>query len=299
MPRHASDPDHRCCAIAEPRPQSPRQQELVCLQLAHASCPRYLRGAMIAPPPARAGDLVARVPRATLAALLVLVLAAGASFGFVLQRGSLDIPAASTATPDATTAALPSATAAPAITPVPSPSASAVPTPQPTAAPTATPAPTPTPTQVPTVSPPPTSDRIDVGRMHARMQRSGSKWWEVGNFTVRWGPDTPPDPAQPGPPTQGDPDRCSPASTGTRWTTRDGSPSRRGSAPSWTRGRRLALDGHVPGDPHATGLGRPGGEGGGLPITDQASPPVPALRLRRGAETSSTGRGGSSCRPSS
>ena len=51
----------------------------------------------------------------------------------------------------------------------------------------------------------------------ARMQRSGTKWYEVGNPRSP----RPPRPRRP----WGRPDKCSPASTGTRWTTRDASPS--------------------------------------------------------------------------
>ena len=72
-------------------PQSARQQELVCLKAAHADCPRYLRGAMALPEPPRPRRQAA-VPRATLAALLILVLSAGISFGFVVQRGGIELP---------------------------------------------------------------------------------------------------------------------------------------------------------------------------------------------------------------
>ena len=76
---------------ATPRQQSARQQELVCLRSAHADCPRYLRGAVVATEQP-ASRRIAAVPRATLAALLILVLSAAISFGFVLQRGGIELP---------------------------------------------------------------------------------------------------------------------------------------------------------------------------------------------------------------
>lgn len=164
------DDNNRCAAIGAPRPQSARQQELVCLATAHADCPRYLRGAMaLAVPPARTTPTV---PRATLAALLVLVLSAGISFGFVVQRGGIDLPvvtsvaspttAAFVASPTpepslAPTTASPSAPAAGSEAPSESPVASTPPsTPPPTPAPSATPAPVVTP------APSATSDRYAV-----------------------------------------------------------------------------------------------------------------------------------------
>ena len=41
-------PNHRCAAFGAPLPLSLRQQELVCLQRVHASCPRFLRGMAVA-----------------------------------------------------------------------------------------------------------------------------------------------------------------------------------------------------------------------------------------------------------
>ncbi len=41
-------PTHRCAAFGDPLPLSLRQQELVCLQRVHVSCPRYLRGTLLA-----------------------------------------------------------------------------------------------------------------------------------------------------------------------------------------------------------------------------------------------------------
>jgi LysM domain len=148
------DDANRCIAFGPPRQQSARQQELVCLRPTHADCPRYLRGFVVEveqPPPSR----FPTVPRATLAALLVLILSAGISFGFVLQRGGIDLPA-----PEGS----PTATAVAAIgtaVPVPTDASTPTSTPGPTASPPATPgptvAPTPIPTPIPTPTPTPTA----------------------------------------------------------------------------------------------------------------------------------------------
>jgi hypothetical protein len=165
-PLHKPDDGNRCAAIGAPRPQSARQQELVCLTSAHADCPRYLRGSMALQDPEAAARGSA-VPRATLAAILVLVLSAGISFGFVVQRGGIELPAAGT-TPTATLIALeppPSETpfAEPSSDPTaapstvaslePSPSVEASPSPSPSAVPTASPTPSPTPAPTPTLAP--------------------------------------------------------------------------------------------------------------------------------------------------
>ena len=41
-------PTHRCAAFGDPLPLSLRQQELVCLQRVHVSCPRFVRGTLLA-----------------------------------------------------------------------------------------------------------------------------------------------------------------------------------------------------------------------------------------------------------
>jgi hypothetical protein len=187
---------HLCVAFGEPRPQSERQQELLCLQAAHSNCARYLRG--VAKPEAVVA--ASRIPRATVAAVIVLLASAGFSFGFVLQRGGLELtgfqlPAPSSAAPSATVvagaspsdvAAIPGASATPvpastgSVEPTtgtaPSPSPSLAPTPiatpaatpspsppaTPVATPVATPAVTPQPTPRRTATPRPTSDRFAV-----------------------------------------------------------------------------------------------------------------------------------------
>ncbi|HEY4189250.1 MAG TPA: LysM peptidoglycan-binding domain-containing protein [Candidatus Limnocylindrales bacterium] len=185
-PLHKPDDGNRCAAIGDPRPQSARQQELVCLTSAHADCPRYLRGAMAIKDPEAAARTSA-VPRATLAAILVLVLSAGISFGFVVQRGGIELPAGGadpsasaiavvpppSDEPQATLVVEPSfepseaasvepsvdavATPSPADSPSPTAPPTASPSPSPTLAPTPSPtlAPTAPPTVAPTVAPTP------------------------------------------------------------------------------------------------------------------------------------------------
>jgi hypothetical protein len=166
-PLATPDDRNRCVAIGPARAQSLRQQELVCLRIAHGDCPRYRRGALTpAPPPAarrRAG-----VPRAVLAAILVLVLSAAISFGFVLRRGGIDLPVVGSLPSSSalafglpTPSPVPStpATAAPTPSAAPLPSPTVAPTPPPTVEPTPSlgpaPSPTPAPTAVPTSKPTP------------------------------------------------------------------------------------------------------------------------------------------------
>jgi hypothetical protein len=165
-----------CIAAGEPRPQSLRQQELLCLHLSHADCPRYLRGGLsaLAGPEAGPARRTSRFPSATIPALLVLVLSAGLSLGFVLRRGGFDLSgfaAPSAAAPRSTTAAVapsspaegaspgvtspsPELTLAPSVAPslVPSPS----PSPSASQAPSLTPDVTPTPATSGTPMPNPT-----------------------------------------------------------------------------------------------------------------------------------------------
>ena len=211
--------DHSCVAIGAPRPQSLRQQELVCLRAAHADCPRYLRGAMVTAPVVvkRAAPTV---PRATLAALLILVLSAGISFGFVVQRGGIampvveatptdDVAVVTTPTPEAPAATLapsaaatpdaspstgpasPSASAEPAATPSPEPTPepTAEPTQAPTAAPTPSPVVTPKPEKSPRPTRKPTSDRYnlltecpDRNNCWIYTVRSGDNLYSIANY---------------------------------------------------------------------------------------------------------------------
>ncbi len=175
FPVETPDPSNVCTALDEPLAQSQRQQELVCLQAAHASCPRYLRGAMAAPVPPRPAQRRLVSP-AVAASLVVLVVSALISVGYVAAAGGLSAPlgaAAPTATPSPTVAPSTVAVASPSVAAV-SPSVAPTPTLAPTPAPTATPAPSPSPSTVPvqepsaaptpspepTQKPSPTSDRF-------------------------------------------------------------------------------------------------------------------------------------------
>lgn len=157
-PVEVPDPVNRCAAYGDAQPQSIRQQELVCLRAAHADCPRYLRGVAFAMEPVAepaAQTVVARgIPRATLAASLVLLLSAGLAFAFVFAQDGISTPGAGPSpTPGQTQAAVvpsPTATQAPTTTPAPTstpiaatPAPTAVPTPVATSAPTAAPTPRP------------------------------------------------------------------------------------------------------------------------------------------------------------
>lgn len=155
-PQNEAIATHRCGAFGEPLPLSLRQQELVCLQRVHVSCPRYLRGALLAsesaaePPAARARTGVSRMVAAGLVLILVAALAGGAAASGL-------VPGLGGSSP---TRAIAGATDPPSSTlvAVVNPTDSAAPTATPSAAPTATPAPTPSPSPspTPTASPAPT-----------------------------------------------------------------------------------------------------------------------------------------------
>lgn len=159
-PAAVPDATHRCAALPVVEPLSARQQELVCLRAVHADCPRLLRraaayGRAAAPRRRAALRLPGRpaIPGPIAASLAVLAVSAGISFGFVAQRGGLDVGAEPTPTalavasptppvpsdPPATATATPLPT--PAATPAPTPAATSVPTPAPTPAATAAPTP--------------------------------------------------------------------------------------------------------------------------------------------------------------
>jgi hypothetical protein len=151
-------PTHRCAAFGDPLPLSLRQQELVCLQRVHVSCPRYVRGTLLAnenqseaaPGARRSGG----VPILTVAGIGLVILALG-----ILFTGLTGLPpfgggsarsavAVAPASGSPTTAALPKPTAAHTATASPA----ARTTPTPTLTPTPTPTPTPTLTPTPAVS---------------------------------------------------------------------------------------------------------------------------------------------------
>jgi len=157
-------PTHRCAAFGDPLPLSLRQQELVCLQRVHVSCPRYVRGTLLAneTQAAPAEDTPKRqVPILTILGVGMVVIAV-----YVLLGAALGLPpfgggAAPTTIAKASPSKSPSAsvtlvaTASPTPNPTPSPVISA--STQASATPTATPTPTPTPTPSPTPAPTPAS----------------------------------------------------------------------------------------------------------------------------------------------
>ncbi len=134
------DAEHRCAALEAPVPVSTAQQSLVCLVTTHVDCPRFLRGSQLVPvaePQRRPA-----IPRATLAAAVVLGLSLAATLAYTTANGGLSIPVAPASTPGPS--------AALASTPPPSPSSVpasiATPSPSPstgTARPSATPSPSP------------------------------------------------------------------------------------------------------------------------------------------------------------
>jgi LysM domain-containing protein len=144
-PYHSPADGHQCVAYGGPKPQSLQQQEHFCLRAEHVDCPRYLRAQAVTGT-GESPDDRSPLPRATVAAILILVLSAGISFGFVIFRGGIDLPVV---------AAVPSATSAVAIvsTPTPTLEATSAPTDPPTAEPTATEAPSAAPSDEPTATP--------------------------------------------------------------------------------------------------------------------------------------------------
>ena len=147
-PQKTAVPTHRCAAYGDPLPLSLRQQELVCLQRVHVSCPRYVRGTLLAnenqvqpePKESREGG----VPLLTIAGIglvVVALLVLGGGFLGIgpLARGSASHPPVAVA----------SATASPSHAPTASPSA----TPTARSSATATASPPTTPTATPPVQP--------------------------------------------------------------------------------------------------------------------------------------------------
>jgi hypothetical protein len=138
-------PTHRCAAFGDPLPLSMRQQELVCLQRVHVSCPRYVRGTLLAnetpASPANAGTRK-RLPILSILGIGLVVLAIAMVAAAILglppfsgatgSRPAIALGTPSAAIPTSITAANPTAT--PTVTSIPS----AVPSAAPSARPSAT-----------------------------------------------------------------------------------------------------------------------------------------------------------------
>ncbi len=151
-PQKVAVPTHRCAAFGDPLPLSLRQQELVCLQRVHVSCPRYVHGTLLADEeaaPTAEKEQEGGFPLTTVAAV-VLVIAAigmlltGPVLGVLPFGGGSSHPTPSVSvSPSGTATVGPSATPRPTATIAPSLTPAASPTAPPTAGPSATPAPTP------------------------------------------------------------------------------------------------------------------------------------------------------------
>jgi hypothetical protein len=163
-PQPEANSTHRCAAFGEPLPLSLRQQELVCLQRVHVSCPRYLRGALLASESAAEPETVRTrsgisLPVATgLVLILVAALLGGAAAsGFIPGLGSGSSPTTAyvalsnspsdtaTATSSAANGVTPTSVATPSLASAATATASASPTPSPTPAPSVAASPTPWP----------------------------------------------------------------------------------------------------------------------------------------------------------
>jgi hypothetical protein len=166
-------PTHRCAAFGDPLPLSLRQQELVCLQRVHVSCPRYVRGTLLASEAEaqpEGSETKARFPLMTVVAIgfvvlgiLVLVTGGLGLFGGGKGPGpTATAPLVANVSPSASTSA---GHATPTPTVAPTDQTKATPTP------TATPAPTPTPTPAatPTPAPTPASPTWPPGATASRM----------------------------------------------------------------------------------------------------------------------------------
>ncbi len=157
---------HRCAAFGEPLPLSLRQQELVCLQRVHVSCPRYLRGALLAsesaaePQAARTRAGISKTVAAGLVLILVAALVGGAAAsGFVPGLGggagpsqalvNVTNPPSATATSSAVTGVNPTAELSPSLSPSPTTASTPIASPSPTPSPTLAPTPSPSATAWP------------------------------------------------------------------------------------------------------------------------------------------------------
>lgn len=187
-PQKSAVPTHRCAAYGDPLPLSLRQQELVCLQRVHVSCPRYVRGTVLAneneSEPVVAEHSSGGIPVLTMAGVGLVAAAVLILLGGFLGVGPLGGSSPATHAPISQAAATPSdtATAEPTATPTATPTASVRPTATATSTATATATPKPTATPRPTSSWPPGAT---ASRMKYLVKCSGQTNCWV--YTVRSG----------------------------------------------------------------------------------------------------------------
>jgi hypothetical protein len=159
-PQSVAVSNHRCAAFGDPLPLSLRQQELVCLQRVHVSCPRYLRGTVLANEAALASPQeeergrpgIIALAALALVVVAIVILVTGPVLGILPFGGASATPSpiivVVSPTPGATTEA----------TAVPTATATATAT----ARPTATTATTATPAASPTWPPGATASRMNL-----------------------------------------------------------------------------------------------------------------------------------------
>jgi hypothetical protein len=156
-PGHEAVANHRCAAFGDPLPLSMRQQELVCLQRVHVSCPRYMRGTLLAEE--LAAPVVVEKSKGPSTALL-----AGAALflmaAIVSVAALMGLLPGMVAAPTQAPTEEPSGQASESPTPTPTLEITASPTLQPS--PTSTPAPTPTPAPSITWPPGATASRMEL-----------------------------------------------------------------------------------------------------------------------------------------
>lgn len=167
--QNSAVPAHRCAAFGDPLPLSLRQQELVCLQRVHVSCPRYARGTVLAnetvASPKATQQRWGRFSLMSIIGIGLVILAVGTLLSGLLGLPPFGgskaavVPTASAPAAAASASQVALASASPSAAPSTDVSASPAVTASPTAAatPTRTPAPTPTATPKPTAAPTATS----------------------------------------------------------------------------------------------------------------------------------------------
>ena len=161
--QRAAVPTHRCAAFGDPLPLSLRQQELVCLQRVHVSCPRYVRGTLLAnetPSSPVNGQARKRLPILSMVGVGLVVLAL-----LVVVTAVLGVSPFGGGTPGPTTASVVVAQ------PSASPNLSASDKPTATVTPGASikPSAKPSPTLGPSLSPAPASSSWPPGATASRM----------------------------------------------------------------------------------------------------------------------------------